>query len=267
MTLLPELRRISSEYGFRQARGLSQNFLVDERVLSREASLCEPSGKTVLEIGPGFGFLTRLLAAAGAKKVIAVEKDARLIPILERELSAFPNVELVNADFLECGLGAEVVASNVPYSVSSPILFKLAGMRFSRAVLCLQKEFVERMAARPGTREYSRLSLASQAAFRLERFGRVPSSAFHPAPEVDSAIIRVSPTGNALSGAEENMARLLFMHRKKTVRAALSDSHRALGIGKEEARAASESSGLAHKRVFTLARADVSLLSKLLATS
>ncbi|MDD5317798.1 MAG: 16S rRNA (adenine(1518)-N(6)/adenine(1519)-N(6))-dimethyltransferase RsmA [Candidatus ainarchaeum sp.] len=264
MSLLPELNRISRQYGFLQKKKLSQSFLVDERVLRREAGYLSPKGKTVLEIGPGFGFLTRELALAGAKRIVAVEKDSRLMPVLEAELSGFGNVELVNADFLETGVEADLVASNVPYSVSSPILFKLAETRFERAVLCLQREFVSRMLARPGEKEYSRLSLASQAALGIEFLERVPRSAFHPPPKVDSAIIRVSPTGGTLSGGERMLALNLFQHRKKTVRAAMSDSAEALGISKAAARLAAEKSGFAKARVFSLSRENVSRIASLL---
>jgi len=263
MSLSAEMRRISSQYGFAQRKALSQSFLIDERVLAREAKAAGPEGKLVLEVGPGFGFLTRRLAEAGARKVVAVEKDRRLIPILEEELSDLANVEIVHADFLEKGFEAEVVASNVPYAISSPFLFKLAGMNFGRAVLCLQKEFAERMLAKPGEREYSRLSLSSQAAFGIEFLGRVPKSAFSPQPKVDSAIVRLAPTGGGLGEKAAKLALLLFQHRKKTVRAALVDSAEALGISKGEARALAESSGIAGRRVFSLSRADVDRLASL----
>ncbi|VVC72206.1 putative ribosomal RNA small subunit methyltransferase A [uncultured archaeon] len=269
MTLLPELKRISEQYGFLQKRKLSQNFLVEERVLKREASYCEPEGKTVLEIGPGFGFLTRELALAGAKKVFAIEKDYRLIPVLEDELSSFRNVELINEDFLEAEIpkGVEVVASNVPYSISSPVLFKLAEMSFSRAVLCLQREFVLRMLAKPGGHDYSRLSISSQTAFNLELMERVPRGVFYPPPKVDSSIIRLAPSGEKLSPVEEKLLLNLFQHKKKTVRAALSDSSEPLAISKEKARAIADSSGFSKRRVFSLSRGDLSLLASFLSAN
>jgi len=263
MSLLPAVRRIAGQYGFAFSRSLSQNFLVDERVLAREVEYAAPAGRTVLEIGPGFGFLTRMLAAAGAKSVVAVEKDADLIPILGAELAGCKNVEVVHADFLELRPPppADVVVSNVPYSISSPLLFALADMAPSRAVLCLQREFVARMKAPPGSREYSRLSLSAQAAFRFEGVERVPAGAFYPRPAVDSAIVSLAPTGSPLSEPESRIASLLFMHKKKTVRSALADSAEALGMGKDGVRRAAEESGLAQRRVFTLVRQDVNRIA------
>ena len=261
MSLVPELKRISSQYGFSQSKRLSQSFLSDERILNREVEHAAPYGKTVLEIGPGFGFLTRMLAAAGAKKVIAVEKDARLIPILEGELSNFKCIEIVNEDFLDGNFKADIIVSNVPYAISSPLLFKIAEMKFERAVLCLQKEFVERMLAKPGTREYSRLSVTSQAAFKMKLIEKVPRSAFSPQPQVDSAIVELIPTGEKLSPKAAKLILHLFQHRKKTLRAALADAAEELGMAKDEARAAADRSGIPGRRVFTLTKDEIVTLA------
>lgn len=231
--------------------------MVDERVLAREALAAGAQGKTVLEVGAGFGFLTRKLAEAGAKRVIALEKDARMVPILECELAPFENVEVVHADFLKWKPARfDVFASNVPYSISSPVLFRLAEMDFERAVICLQREFVERMVAKPGTKGYSRLSVASQARFRMRILERVPRTAFSPPPKVDSTIIELVPKGERISKGFERLIMLLFQHKKKTLRAALSDSAEGLGISKAEARLIAEKSGLSGRRVFTLAKGE-----------
>jgi len=264
MSLIREIKRISSAYGFVQKERLSQNFLIDEMVLNREVAYASPKDAVVLEVGPGFGFLTRKLSEAGARKVIAVEKDARLIPILEKELAGFANVEIVHGDFLEGEFKADVVVSNVPYSISSPFLFKLAGSSFGRAVLCLQKEFVERMLAGPGTKEYSRLSVTVQARFRMRLLERVPRSAFYPRPKVDSAIVELVPTGERLDAGVERLLLLLFQHKKKTLRAALADAAEELGISKEDARRLAEESGLADRRIFTLSRGEFSHLAQML---
>lgn len=266
MSLLPELRRISSQYGFAQKKRLSQSFLIDERVLSREASYANSKGKTILEIGPGFGFLTKKLAEAGAKEIVAVEKDPRLIPVLENE-PGLANLKLINADFLEMKPAKfDIIISNVPYSISSPILFKLAEMKFERAILCLQKEFVERLLATPGTKDYSRLSITSQACFKMKLLEKVPRSAFHPPPKVDSAIIELIPTGEKLDEKTGGLVQLLFQHRKKTLKAALADSAEALGITKEDARNLAEKSGLSSRRVFTLSKEEFSVLSSALSS-
>ena len=261
MSLINELKRISSQHNFRQSKRLSQSFLFDERVLVREAEYAALQDKVVLEIGPGFGFLTKRLASAGAKKVIAVEKDARLIPVLEREFVKFPNIEVVHSDFLEGSFKADVVVSNVPYAISSPLLFRLATMRFERAILCLQKEFVDRMLAKPGTKEYSRLSVTSQAVFKIRLLERVPRSAFYPQPKVDSALIEIIPTGEKLNEKTARLVLLLFQHRKKTLRAAISDAAEALGMTKEEARSIAEKSGFSARRVFTLTKEEIVTLA------
>jgi 16S rRNA (adenine1518-N6/adenine1519-N6)-dimethyltransferase len=134
-------------------------------------------------------------------------------------------------------------------------------MDFERAILCFQREFALRMLAKPGGKEYSRLSLASQAAFTIELLEHVPHAAFHPQPKVDSAIVSLSPTGDPLSEAERQISTLLFQHRKKTVRASLLDSAEALRISKASAAEIAEKSGLAKRRVFSLSRDEVRLLS------
>ena len=264
MSLAYQLQRIAREYGFVQRKRLSQSFLIDEGVLAREAEYASPEGKLVLEVGPGFGFLTRKLSEAGARKIIAVEKDARLIPILKKELSDCSNVELIHGDFLEGAYEAEVVVSNVPYSISSPFLFKLAGMRFEHAILCLQKEFVERMLAQPGAKEYSRLSVTAQTCFRIRLIEIVPRTAFYPPPKVDSAIIELRPTGKKVEDDVGRLILLLFQHKKKTVRAALADAAEELGISKENARKIAEELGFADRRIFTLSRDDFSHIAHIL---
>lgn len=253
------MRRISSEYSFRQSKKLSQNFLVDERVLKREAEYAGAKGKRILEIGPGFGFLTKELANSGAKEITVIEKDERLAKLFKSE---FPQIIFIHADFLKCKPGKfDIIISNVPYSISSPLLFRLAEFGFSRAVLCLQKEFVDRLLAKPGTKDYSRLSVTSQSAFKIRLLEKVPRSAFSPAPKVDSAIIELIPTGEKLNPRTALIIQLLFQHRKKTARAALSDSAEALGMSKESARSLAEKSGLSDRRVFTLTKEEFANLA------
>jgi len=265
MSILKEIRRISSEYGFSQRRSLSQCFLIDGRILDREAATAGVEGKTVLEVGAGLGFLTRRLAESRAKEVIAIEKDARLIPILEAELAPYPNVRIVHADFLKWEPEKfDVFVSNIPYSISSPLLFRLAELEFIRAVVCLQKEFVERMLAQPGEKEYSRLSVTSQARFRIRHLGRIHRTCFRPSPQVDSALVELVPTGKKLTPETEKLIMLLFQHRKKTLRAALSDSAEPLGITKDGAHKLAEKSGLSERRVFTLAEKEFIALASLL---
>ncbi len=211
---------------FERRRSLGQCFLEDKNILALEARLAEPNGKTVLEIGPGDGRLTDAVLALKPKSVVAVEKDARFASMLREKYSSREDVRIVEADFMEWEPGErfDVVIGNIPYYLSSDILFRLAAMPFCRAVIMVQKEFAQKMAARPGERNYGRLSVTSQLAFgmRLER--TVLRHLFRPVPDVDSAIVVLSPSGFRPSRSQENVIRWLFQHKNKTVRNALLDS-------------------------------------------
>lgn len=210
---------------FERKKSLGQHFLEDRNILALEAKLANPEHKTVLEIGPGDGRLTDAILARKPKKLIAVEKDARFASHLRQKYAGRPEVEIIGADFLEFGPPAfDIAVGNIPYYISSDIVFRLGGMKFERAVLMVQKEFAQKMAAKPGDRNYGRLSVTSQLAFdiRLER--TVLRHLFRPAPEVDSAIIILKPTGLRLTQQQGNVIRWLFSHKNKTVRNALLDS-------------------------------------------
>ncbi|HSB46719.1 MAG TPA: 16S rRNA (adenine(1518)-N(6)/adenine(1519)-N(6))-dimethyltransferase RsmA [Candidatus Bilamarchaeum sp.] len=205
-------------------KSLGQSFLEDKNILALEARLAEPEGKRVLEIGPGDGRLTEALLALKPEKIIAVEKDARFASLLRGKFSGRP-VEIVEADFLEMEpLTVDVVAGNIPYYISSDIVFRLRDFGFAHAILMVQKEFAEKMAAPPGNRNYGRLSVTSQLAFTVEKVRPVLRHLFRPAPKVDSMIIRLTKTGFRPSALEENVIRYIFQHKNKTVRNALLDS-------------------------------------------
>lgn len=242
---------------FKPKKGLDQHFLIDERVLNREVGYLDAKGREVLEIGAGIGTLTEKLARV-ARKIVAVEIDTRAIPLLVHRLSAFNNVEIVNADFLEMEIeSVDRVISNVPYAISSPLLFKLADIEFSRAVLCLQKEFVDRMLAKPGTAEYSRLSVMTGLAFNTELMEIVPRSAFFPQPRIDSAIVKLLPAKTKLDEFSSELINLLFQHKNRTLRAALLASARKMGLEKEEMAEIAKKLELKDRRVFTLTREEI----------
>jgi 16S rRNA (adenine1518-N6/adenine1519-N6)-dimethyltransferase len=222
----------SSESRPGRRKSLGQHFLEDRNILSLEARLALPQGKTVLEIGPGDGRLTDAILALKPKKIIAVEKDPRFAALLGEKYSRHGEVEVVCGDFLEFEPPPfDVAAGNIPYYISSGIVFRLAGMEFERAVLMVQKEFAEKMAARPGERSYGRLSVTSQLSFSISLERVVQRHLFRPVPEVDSAIVILRPTGLRLSQQQENVIRWLFQHKNKTIRNALMDSKM---FGKEE---------------------------------
>jgi 16S rRNA (adenine1518-N6/adenine1519-N6)-dimethyltransferase len=210
-------------------KSLGQCFLEDRNILALEARLAAPQGKTVLEIGPGDGRLTDAVLAQKPAKLIAIEKDSRFASLLREKYPARADgtrlVEIIEADFLETEPPPfDIAVGNIPYYISSDIVFHLAGMKFERAILMVQKEFALKMAAKPGDRNYGRLSVTSQIAFDI-RFERVVlRHLFRPAPEVDSAIVMLKPTGLRLDAFQENIIRWLFQHKNKTVRNALLDS-------------------------------------------
>ena len=161
----------------------------------------------VLEVGPGMGGLTApLLERAG--RVIAIEKDRDLIPVLK---SRFPSLDLVEADALDLDWHtlaqpgeALLVTGNIPYNITSPLLDKaLLPPRPGRIVFLVQKEVADRVTAAPGTPEYGALSIGVQVVARAERLFTVPAGAFHPRPKVDSAVLRLTPLADPSSWRSE----------------------------------------------------------------
>ncbi len=201
---------------------LGQCFLEDKNILNLEAKLAKIKGKTVLEIGGGDGRLTRALLKQSPKKLYVAEKDSRFAVLLREK---FQDIEVLEGDFLEIKLPkADVVVGNIPYYISSDIVFRIKRLDVGLAVLMVQKEFAQKMVAKPGDRNYGRLSVTSQLSFdvKLERI--VLRHLFNPSPEVDSAIILLKPTGKKMTQFEENIIRYIFQHKNKTVKNALLDS-------------------------------------------
>jgi 16S rRNA (adenine1518-N6/adenine1519-N6)-dimethyltransferase len=253
--LREELLSIFERYSLKPRKRLSQSFLVDERVIEKEVEYAGVEGKETLEIGAGVGFLTRALAEK-AKRVVAIEKDAHLVKILRSSLPA--NVEVVEADFLKYNVKkTQVIVSNLPYSISSPLTFKLAEMEFEKAVLCYQEEFARRMLAKPGSDEYSRLSVMSQLSFELKFLQRVPRNCFFPVPKVNSAILAIKPRKEKPDEISTELINLLFQHRNKTLRSSLLSSSRNLGIGKKELVQIAERIPLKQRRVVTLTQREI----------
>jgi len=207
----------------RAKRRLGQHFLTDPRILQRIAdALGATDADTVLEIGPGPGGLTEVLAAR-AGRLVAIEKDADLVPSLRVRV---PDATVVEADALEADwhalAGPEwLVAGNIPYNITSPLIDKaLAPPRPARIVFLVQREVADRVGAAPGGEAYGALSVGVQAVARAERLFIVPAGAFHPRPKVDSAVLRLTPLAEPIvaNGEVEPFRRLvvgLFGFRRK----------------------------------------------------
>lgn len=187
---------------------LGQHFLSDQRILTRIVDALSPDrSETVVEIGPGRGALTEVLRAR-AKRVIAIEVDRALAAVL-RDRYAGSNVDVVEADVLETDLGAlaegpYALVGNVPYYITTPILFHaLRRPRADRAVYLVQREVADRMTAAAGDREYGALSVNLQAVANVEMVFRVAAGSFHPPPKVESTVVRVAPRSDPVITPDE----------------------------------------------------------------
>jgi len=251
------------QLGIQPKKSLGQNFLVDQAAARRIVAAADLSpADAVLEIGPGLGALTRLLAQAAAQ-VVAVELDQRLIPVLEHELAAFSNVHLIHGDILELELAsllrpAYKVVANIPYYITSAVLRRLleAAVRPALMVLTVQEELARRIVAAPG--EMSLLAVSVQFYGRPEIVARLKAGAFYPRPQVDSAVVRIHirPQAQALcTGTDADLffqvVKAGFSQRRKQLRNALSAG---LGRPRELIEAALARAGVdAQRRAETLA--------------
>jgi len=204
---------------------LGQNFLTDKNIIRKEVKLADVEGKDVVEIGAGDGRLTVEIVAANPKVIYAIEKDKEFADALKRRFAGEKRVVVIEGDFLELELPRfDVALGNIPYYISSGIIFRLAKCKFEHAILIVQKEFADKMMAKPNEKNYGRLSVTSQIAFDVSLVQTVPRYLFYPQPKVDSALIVLKPTGRSLNEFEEDVIRALFQHRNKTVANALLHS-------------------------------------------
>ncbi|SCC42620.1 MULTISPECIES: 16S rRNA (adenine(1518)-N(6)/adenine(1519)-N(6))-dimethyltransferase RsmA [Priestia] len=228
-------KEILKKYGFTFKKSLGQNFLIDTNILNRIVDHAELTDETgAIEIGPGIGALTEQLAKR-AKKVLAFEIDQRLLPILADTLSPYPHAKVIHQDVLKANLketlaqefeGIEdlMVVANLPYYVTTPILMKLLEEQIPvrGIVVMLQKEVAERIAAKPGTKDYGSLSIAIQYYTEAETVMVVPKTVFNPQPNVDSAVIRLIRRNEPAVKVENEafffkVVRASFGQRRKTI--------------------------------------------------
>ncbi len=236
--------------------------MLDEALMDRMISYASVSEEdVVLEVGAGFGFLTRRLAPC-CKRVLAVEVDSRLVRILRRELRGTGNVEFIEGDILKVSVPPfDKVVSTPPYSISSPLLFWLLEKPFKCAVLTFQREFGERLTAPIGSENYSRLTVATYYRAEVEILENVPKESFFPPPEVDSVVLRLKPRKTPPFKVDNpkffyEMLRVLFTQRNKKLRNAVTLFLHKKGMRRAKAVKIADSLLFHEKRVRTLAPED-----------
>ena len=228
-------RAILERHGFTFKKSFGQNFLTDTNILQKIVDTAEiDKNVNVIEIGPGIGALTEFLAESAAE-VIAFEIDDRLVPILADTLRDFDNVTVVNQDILKVDLAQYIaefknpdlpikVVANLPYYITTPILMHLieSGIPFSEFVVMMQREVADRISAQPNTKAYGSLSIAVQYYMTAKVAFIVPRTVFVPAPNVDSAILKmVRRERPAVEVQDEKfffkVSKASFVHRRKTL--------------------------------------------------
>lgn len=228
-------RAILERHGFTFKKSFGQNFLTDTNILQKIVDTAEIDKKVnVIEIGPGIGALTEFLAESAAE-VMAFEIDDRLVPILADTLRDFDNVTVVNQDILKVNLAQYIaefknpdlpikVVANLPYYITTPILMHLieSGIPFSEFVVMMQREVADRISAQPNTKAYGSLSIAVQYYMTAKVAFIVPRKVFVPAPNVDSAILKmVRRERPAVEVQDEKfffkVSKASFVHRRKTL--------------------------------------------------
>lgn len=228
-------RAILERHGFTFKKSFGQNFLTDTNILQKIVDTAEiDKNINVIEIGPGIGALTEFLAESAAE-VMAFEIDDRLVPILADTLRDFDNVTVVNQDILKVDLAQYIaefknpdlpikVVANLPYYITTPILMHLieSGIPFSEFVVMMQREVADRISAQPNTKAYGSLSIAVQYYMTAKVAFIVPRTVFVPAPNVDSAILKmVRRERPAVEVQDEKfffkVSKASFVHRRKTL--------------------------------------------------
>ena len=228
-------KAVLERHGFTFKKSFGQNFLTDTNILQKIVDTAEIDEKVnVIEIGPGIGALTEFLAERAAE-VMAFEIDHRLVPILADTLRDFDNVTVVNEDILKVDLAQHIqnfknpdlpikVVANLPYYITTPILMHLieSGIPFSEFVVMMQKEVADRISAQPNTKAYGSLSIAVQYYMTAKVAFIVPRTVFVPAPNVDSAILKMVRRPEPAVAVEDEkfffkVSKASFTHRRKTL--------------------------------------------------
>ena len=228
-------RAVLERHGFTFKKSFGQNFLTDTNILQKIVDTAEiDENVNVIEIGPGIGALTEFLAE-NAAEVMAFEIDERLMPILADTLQEFENVKIINEDILKSDLQVRIkefanpslpikVVANLPYYITTPILMHLieSGIPFSEFVVMMQREVADRISAQPNSKSYGSLSIAVQYYMTAKVAFIVPRTVFVPAPNVDSAILKMTRRDKPAVEVKDEpfffkVSKASFTHRRKTL--------------------------------------------------
>ena len=237
---LPPLRDVIASHGLDAKKSLGQNFLLDLNLTSKIARLAgDISGHDVLEVGPGPGGLTRGLLAAGARRVVALEKDPRCMAVLAQIAAAYPGrLDVFNADALDFDIRGQLtgpvrVVANLPYNVGTELLVRWLTPKdwppfWSSLTLMFQKEVAERIIAKPGTKAYGRLGILAQWKSNPSVVMELSPEAFTPPPKVHSAVVHLEalaePRFPAPAGLLSSTVAMAFNQRRKMLRSSLKSA-------------------------------------------
>lgn len=255
------IKQIAADYGFVFKKGLGQNFLTSGKILEEIAEAAEIDDGGVIEIGPGFGVLTNELCKT-AKKVVALEIDERLIPILSDTMAEYDNLKVINKDCLKIDMRALIeeefggetisIAANLPYYITTPIITSLieSKLPIKNMVVMVQKEVAERIQAKPSTKDYGALSILCQYYTDPEIVTIVPAGLFVPPPKVDSAVLKMRFLDEPRVKVNDESVffrtvKAAFSQRRKTLLNCLASN---FPLGKEKLSEIMESVGIDPRR-------------------
>lgn len=270
------VKEITDLYSFRFSKSLGQNFLVDKNFVDKIVDAADVSGKNVIEIGPGIGTITYEMAKV-ANKVVAIEIDDSLIPIIEENMEEFDNFDLIHEDILKADLEKIVaeefagesfkVVSNLPYYITTPIIEKLvtSNLPCTDMTIMVQKEVADRMLATEKDKEYSSLSVFVKYYSDAKKVTNVPKSVFMPQPKIDSTVLKLDLRKYIDDVDEAKLFSLIhagFNKRRKTILNSLSDA-----VEKDKLRLAFEKLGIKDNlRAENLSLDDFISLAKIIET-
>lgn len=274
------INKILTAHGFTFSKALGQNFIIDSSVCPKMVENLWADDKTgVIEIGPGIGVLTKELCKT-AGRVVAIELDKRLFPVLKETLGEFSNIEIVEGDVLKLDLQALIdekfsemtsvkVCANLPYYITSPVIMALleSKLAIDEIVVMVQKEAAERLCAEIGTRDSGAVTVAVNYYAEAQMLFAVPKECFYPAPKVDSAVMKLTLRKNPPVDVTDEkhffaVVKAAFAQRRKTALNCLSGG---LGISKEKVSGALKSLGLDERaRAESFSMEDFARLSEII---